>query len=773
MLPSGAIDDKFFRFSVDLLCVIDFDGNFIRMSSAFLSQLGYLDSELVSISLIEFIHLDDRLKILEQFHSINQGQPTFDFECRFYCRDGSYKNLKWRGGTDPAQRLIYAIAREVKENKSYIHLYHEQEQDNCSILETVPICVFRADSGGNYNYINPVWTKVLGIKKEQAKGEGWAKTLHPEDRDRVFSEWTKAVQLGCSFCSEYRYIRLDGQIIWVLGQAAAHRDKHGRITEYVGALKDITALKQAETALKQMNAELDARVQQRTEELLKAQQIFQTSEEQFRQFSENLNQVFWMTDISKQVMLYISPAYEKVWGRFCESLYQNPSEWLTAIHPEDREQVQSLLPAQLSSEYDVEYRIIRPDGKIRWIYDRSFPIRNEAGEIYRIAGIAEDISDRKEAELSLFKMNEELEKRVEQRTLDLKIAKEAAEEASKAKSVFLVNMNHELRTPLNAILGFSQLLLADTTLNSDQKENLRIIKRSGTHLRTLINDILDISKIEVGRINLVAKDCNLKQMLTDLKEIFSLKAKEKCLSFKFEQDLTVPRYIHADEIKLRQVLFNLLGNALKFTQKGQVVLRVQVESEPLESKSSLPQSKLVFAIEDTGIGIAPEEIDTIFQPFVQTRVGQNFPGGIGLGLPISQAFVQLMGGTISVTSEPEKGSCFQFIIPVKVILTEGDIEPKGSPSILALQPNQKTFQLLVAGDQDPNAPFTQCIQGLPQLLLKDLYQATLECDAEEMTLLIRAIQESSPQLFNHLTTLINKFRFDDVVALIKPWIEDS
>jgi PAS domain S-box-containing protein len=633
VFPVSITDDNFFNFSVDLLCVIDFDGYFIRANSAFLSQLGYLDSELVLKSIMEFIQLEDHFKISEQFHSISQGHPALEFECHFCCRDGSYKHLQWKGGTDPDQRLIYAIAREV--------------------------------------------------------------------------------------------------------------------------------------------FELDVRVQQRTEELLKAQQILQDSEERFRQFAENLKQVFWMTEISNQAILYVSPAYEKVWGRSCESLYQDPLAWLTAIHPKDRERVRSLLPAQLRSEYNVEYRILRPDGEIRWIHDRSFPIRNEAGETYRVAGIAEDISDRKTAELSLFKMNEELERRVEQRTLDLKIAKETAEEASKAKSIFLVNMSHELCTPLNAILGFSQLLSEDTTLNSDQQENLRIINRSGAHLRTLINDVLDMSKIEVGRTTLIAKDCHLAQMLTDLKEIFSLKAEEKCLSLKVEQDLTVPRYIHADETKLRQVLFNLLGNALKFTQKGHVGLSVRIESDPLEPKSSLPQAKLIFAIEDTGIGIAPEEIDTIFQPFVQTRAGRNFQGGTGLGLPISQAFVQLMGGSISVTSEPGQGSCFQFVIPVTVIPTGAEIEPLSPHSILALQPNQDPLRLLVVDDQDPDALFTQCIQGLSQPLLKDLYQATLECDEEEVTLLIHAIQASSPQLFNHLTDLINRFRFEDIVALIKPWIEAS
>jgi anti-sigma regulatory factor (Ser/Thr protein kinase) len=287
-----------------------------------------------------------------------------------------------------------------------------------------------------------------------------------------------------------------------------------------------------------------------------------------------------------------------------------------------------------------------------------------------------------------------------------------------------------------------------------------------------------MSKIEAGRATLVEKDCNLTQMLTDLKEIFSLKAKEKCLSLNVEQDLTVPGYICVDEIKLRQVLMNLLSNALKFTQKGHVVLRVRVDSDTLEPKFSLSQSKLVFAIEDTGIGIAPEEIDTIFKAFVQTRAGQNFQGGTGLGLPISQAFVQLMGGTISVASQLGQGSCFRFAIPVGIPLAGPALETLSPRSVVSMAqkfgvPKSSGSSPENEGFQSPEALSAHCVQEIPQTLLTDLYQAILECDVEAMTLHIRPIQEISPELFKHLNDLVNQFRFEDVLALINPWIEAS
>jgi signal transduction histidine kinase/CheY-like chemotaxis protein/sugar lactone lactonase YvrE len=261
----------------------------------------------------------------------------------------------------------------------------------------------------------------------------------------------------------------------------------------------------------------------------------------------------------------------------------------------------------------------------------------------------------------------------------LRLEKEAAEAANRAKSMFLANISHELRTPLNAILGFSQLMLQDSTLTAEQHRNLATIGRSGEHLLALINDVLELSKIEAGRMELHQADFDLCHLLLGLEEMFRLRAEDKGLSLLFDRASDVPRYIHTDENKLREVLINLLGNAVKFTEEGSVTLRVRTTDDrgrrtadegAKEQPSFVAQgdrSSLVFEIEDTGPGISPDEMSAVFEPFAQTASGRLSRGGTGLGLPISRQYVQIMGGELTVSSELGRGCMFEFDLPVQVV----------------------------------------------------------------------------------------------------------
>lgn len=249
----------------------------------------------------------------------------------------------------------------------------------------------------------------------------------------------------------------------------------------------------------------------------------------------------------------------------------------------------------------------------------------------------------------------ELENRVEERTAELKQAKEAAEIANKTKSQFLANMSHELRTPLNAILGFTQVMNLDSSLSEEYQEFLTLINNSGEHLLSLINDVLDMSKIEADRMTLDRQKFDLYSLLDDIKAIFTLKAESKGLDFKIELTPHIPKYINTDAQKLRQVLFNLLANAIKFTKNGSIELRVTLPNEYSDT--------LQFAVKDTGIGIADDDIGKLFEPFVQTETGRKV-GGTGLGLVISRKFIQLMGGDINVTSELGKGTTFKFDLKI-------------------------------------------------------------------------------------------------------------
>ena len=299
-----------------------------------------------------------------------------------------------------------------------------------------------------------------------------------------------------------------------------------------------------------------------------------------------------------------------------------------------------------------------------------------------------NVTNRAKAERDLIVINEQLELSKIQAD---KLAAQATL-ANTAKSRFLSHMSHEIRTPLNAILGFSQLLQYDLELTASQKQRVKTINRSGEHLLALLNDILELSKIEAGALTLTPTSFDFREFLQDIVSIFHTRAQAKNLTLNTHGFELVPRYLVADEQKLRQILVNLLGNAVKYTVTGDICLRVSVEK-----KESEKSSRLVILVEDSGLGIAAEEMNYLFTPFEQTSAGRNTGTGTGLGLAISRQFARLMGGDVTVTSEVDKGSVFRLEIPVK----EGTGAVKEDiRQVLRLEPDQPSFRILVAEDDD-------------------------------------------------------------------------
>ncbi|HNT75058.1 MAG TPA: ATP-binding protein [Anaerolineae bacterium] len=434
------------------------------------------------------------------------------------------------------------------------------------------------------------------------------------------------------------------------------------------------------------------------------------SEKRYRSLFEDSYDAIYLVDQTEN-FADANQAMLDLFGYSRAELSTTPGQDIFADETEVQRFRQALL--ETGGVRDFEARLKRKDGALMDGLLTVTVRRDQNGEIIGRQGVVRDITERKRAQKLLEDYSHTLEQAVVERTAELSAAKDAAEAANRAKSVFLANMSHELRTPLNAILGFSELMARDETLNQEQLENLETINHSGEHLLGLINDVLDLSKIEAGRVTLQEEPFDLRRLLDDLEAMFRLRAAKKGLALTFEHTPDVPRCIRADQGKLRQVLINLLGNAVKFTVEGGITLRVDGRQETGDGEGAeqpstvyrLPSTiyHLHFEIQDTGVGIAPDEIGQVFAAFEQTEAGRKSREGTGLGLAISRQFVRLMGGDIAVQSEgtPGKGSCFTFDVQAN-LLTQEEIAslPSGHTRrrVVGLEPGHPEYRLLIADD---------------------------------------------------------------------------
>ena len=514
------------------------------------------------------------------------------------------------------------------------------------------------------------WKEMLGYEEHEITDSinEWLKRIHPNDFDWVNAHKQDYLAREIpKYYIEYRLRAKDGSYKWILDRAQAVWNEQGKPMRMVGANTDITERKLIEEKLRESQQKLSFLVQNAPlaviERNLKGEIVT------WNQAAENI---------------FGYSATEVIGKVGIEMLV--PQDIKTRIFS----LVNSVL-AQENSSHNINENLTKSGEVIicEW-YDT--PLVDAKGSVIGLASIALDITQRLQAEIAL------------------KEAKEAAEMASRAKSDFLASMSHELRTPLNAILGFSQLLTRDDSLNIQQRENLGIINRSGEHLLALINDVLSMSKIEAGQIALKENSFDLYWLLDSIKEMLQLKAHAKGLELNFERHLDIPQYVKTDESKLRQVLINLLGNALKFTQKGSVTLRVSPVNNPSFSlinnsdrELNNEQKIIKFEVEDTGQGIAAEEISTLFDPFVQTQTGRQSMEGTGLGLPISRQFVRLMGGDITVSSTFNQGSTFTFGIKItSSSFTSIETTKNRMKQVVGLEENQPTYRILVVEDSAVN-----------------------------------------------------------------------
>ncbi|MDO8033998.1 ATP-binding protein [Janthinobacterium sp. SUN128] len=376
--------------------------------------------------------------------------------------------------------------------------------------------------------------------------------------------------------------------------------------------------------------------------------------------------------------------------------------WRAALMPDDVPAAKEALRAALGAgqAFTHEYRILWPDGAIRYIKADAVIFRDGQGQPMRLVGSNYDITAHREAELELLRHRHHLEELVAERTSALSVAVSQAQAANRAKSTFLANMSHELRTPLNSVIGFSRLMAASPNMQDDEKRNLAIIHRSGNHLLTLINEILELSKGEAGRLHAQTAVAALAPLLQEVMDMLGMRAEQQGLALRLDcADL--PAAVVLDATRLRQVLLNLMSNAVKFAGGGEVTLRVRA------ARRDGDQWMLSFAVSDTGIGIAPEDQQRIFEPFVQAD-SAGPKDGTGLGLAISREFVQLMKGELTVESMPGQGATFRFSIPAQAaeapvqvpVPLPAALVPEAPPALrardLQLLPGEERAALLVA-----------------------------------------------------------------------------
>jgi PAS domain S-box-containing protein len=549
--------------------------------------------------------------------------------------------------------------RDITERKRAEEALIESEHRFRIMADSCPVGIWVTGALGETRFINRTYREFCGVTSEQLEGDEWKSWLHQEDAPEFVAALERAVKEHMPFKAEGRSRRADGEWRWVESYAIPRFSPNGEFLGLVGTSKDITERKQAVQAL-------------------------ESSEEKFRQLAENIREVFWIKNAGSDEFLYVSPAYEQVWGRTLASISENPASRLEAIHPDDLEQCRLLFARQMRGEaVELEYRIRTPDEQEKWIRDRAFPVRDKDGHLIRLVGVVEEITERKRYEQELIR------------------AQEGAEAANRAKSRFLANMSHEIRTPMNGVIGMNQLLLS-TDLTPEQRRYVEVVQTSGRTLLSLIDDILDLSKIEAGKISLEKQVLDVRQVLADVISLLQDRVTAKGIQVLSCVSPDVPQLVMGDAHRLRQILTNLAANAVKFTDHGEVTFNVELISE------GNGIAALRFAVTDTGIGIRPDQLTTLFLPFVQadTSTTRKY-GGTGLGLTISKQLVEMMGGKIGVNSREGQGSTFWFTAVFEAALpgeqTSHELRERGVDESDEKTPFGHGERILVAEDNRTNA----------------------------------------------------------------------
>jgi len=684
--------DHLFNRSIDMQCVIGFDGFFKQLNSAWEHTLHHHRGNLLSAPFLSLVHPDDWLMTKSFFDRLLQGETQENFENRFQCQNQSYRWLSWNAYPRVDQKKIYAIIRDITERKRDEKALRDAHERLLTILDSLGSQVYVVDMQSNeILYVNKDGQNTFGNVNNQCELT------------------TRKPQLLCSTCSNEKLLDEKGEPYGMY--SSEFRSKKGK-----WFLIHDRAIRWVDERLARLQIATDITERKRTEVAL------QINERRYRAIVQDQTELICRYLPDGRIS-FVNEAYCRYFNKTEAELVGH--HFTPFIFDTTQDELRDLMDGLSRDRPEIESELgMELDGNIRWQHWIVRSMFDDNGYLVEYQAVGRDITERKHAED------------------ELRHAKEIAEAATRARSEFLANMSHEIRTPMNGIVGMTELLLR-TSLTTQQYEYAEIIHQSTDALQTLINDILDFAKIEAGKLALEKAVFDLESAVFDVARLLSITAETKGYELIVRYAPSAPRHFIGDAGRLRQILTNLVGNAIKFTSKGHVLIDVECQVQTLESAC------MSFQIKDTGIGIPSEQLETIFEEFTQadTSTTRQF-GGTGLGLAISQQLVKMMNGEIGVKSKLGKGSTFTFTLPLPLAEIHDKV-PSGISKV-----NAELEKKLSSGTKG-----LEILRGTRILIVDDnpVNRRILEEQFGEMQVRACAVESAETAL----TALLEAARFED------------